>query len=411
MYYFCYMKTEIVITGLGIVSSIGMDKETVLQSLLKEKSGVSPLSILHTVHKKEFVLGEIKYTHDELKALAGVDENHEAWTRTALLGYLAARQAFQEAGFRPEQKNIALVSASTVGGMDRTELYYNEFEKNKIHLSYIETHHCGNHTEMIAQKLKIKGYLTTLSTACSSSLNSLMHAARLIRHGIVDKAIAGGADALAQFTLNGFHSLMILDKEPCRPFDERRNGLNLGEGAAYLVLEKEADALREGKTIYAYLKGFGNANDAHHQTATSDNGEGPYLAMKKALDQAGVAPEAVGYINAHGTGTPNNDLTEGRALLRLFGDKLPPFSSTKGYTGHTLGASGAMESVFSILALNRQTAFPNINFTEPIKGLGIKPVTTVTLLPELEYVLTNSFGFGGNDSSILFFKPRNKTEQ
>ncbi len=399
------MQSNIVVTGTGIVTSIGMNKEEVWQSLKEKKSGVGPVSVLSTVHKEEFVLGEIKKSHNELLEMAGVDESEYPWTRTALLGYLAARQAFEDGGGEVAHRKTGLVSASTVGGMDRSELYYNEFLKGTGHKQYIDSHHAGNSTEMIALHLHINDYITTISTACSSSLNSIMHAARLIRHGIVDRALAGGTDALAAFTLNGFNSLMILDREPCKPFDEERKGLNLGEGAAYLMIEKEEDALREGKKIYAVLKGFGNANDANHQTATSDEGEGPFLSMEKAVKMAGINPSEVGYVNVHGTGTPNNDLTESRALMRLFGDKIPPFSSTKGYTGHTLGAAGAVESVFSILALNNRVALPNINFARPIPETGLVPETEIRELPGLQYVLTNSFGFGGNDSSLLFYKP------
>jgi len=397
------MSSKIVVTGLGIITAIGNNIEESYHSLVNQKSGIGPISVLQTIHKDNFVLGEVKKSHDELIKMAEVDPQ-EPWTRTALFGIIAAKQAFDDAGLgKSKGKKIGLVSATTVGGMDRSEIYYKSFVRETVFNPYIDTHHAGDSTEKIADQLKIKDYLTTISTACSSSLNSIMFGARLIKNGIVDKVIAGGTDGLSKFTLNGFNTLMILDKDQCRPFDASRRGLNLGEGAAYIVLEKEENAKAESKKIYATLSGHANANDAFHQTASSEEGDGPFLAMKNALDKGKLSPEDIDYINVHGTGTDNNDLTEGRAMIRLFGDNLPPFSSTKAYTGHTLGAAGSVESIISILSILNNTMFPNINFKELINEIGIKPISKVEK-KELQHVLTNSFGFGGNDSSLLFSK-------
>jgi len=218
---------------------------------------------------------------------------------------------------------------------------------------------------------------------------------------MLNQVIVGGTDALSRFTLNGFNTLMILDRNHCRPFDATRTGLNLGEGAAFLVLETEESANTAGRKIIARLAGYGNANDANHQTATSDDGDGPFLSMQKALKVADLKPEEIDYVNVHGTGTGNNDVTEGKALIRLFGNNIPPFSSTKAFTGHTLGAAGVVESVFSILALQHQVVFPNVNFKEVIPEINLKPVTEIRH-QEINYVMTNSFGFGGNDSSVIF---------
>ena len=390
---------EVVVTGIGIISSIGNNLSETFTSLVERKSGIGKIEILDTERKDEFLLGEIKFSHGQLMDIAAVDPE-KAWTRTALLGIIAAKQAVADAGI--ETSETSLVSASTVGGMDRSELYYKDFLSQAIHKKYIDSHHAGNSTEMIAEECGIGGLVTTISTACSSSLNSIMFGARQIKSGKTKIAIVGGTDALSRFTLNGFNTLMILDREHCRPFDESRMGLNLGEGAAYLVLEEKEPALKAGKKIYAYLSGYANANDAHHQTASSENGEGPFLAMKEAIETAGLQPSNISYINAHGTGTNNNDLTESIALKRLFGESLPPFSSTKAYTGHTLGAAGVIESVIAILVLQNKTAFPNINFNKPIEETQLKPLTDLLKLGLAEHVLTNSFGFGGNDSSLVF---------
>lgn len=225
----------------------------------------------------------------------------------------------------------------------------------------------------------------------------------MIKAGLLDRAIVGGTDCLSKFTINGFNALMIYSDSHCRPFDEHRNGLNLGEAAAYLVLESPELVKQRTQTPIAYLTGYGNANDAFHQTASSDDGEGAYLAMKQALKVAHLDAADVDYINAHGTATPNNDLAEGQALLRTYGsvEAVPAFSSTKAFTGHTLAAAGAIEAVISILALQHQVVFPNLNFSQPITTLGIVPQTQ--LLPKkIDHVLSNSFGFGGNCSTLLF---------
>ena len=192
---------------------------------------------------------------------------------------------------------------------------------------------------------------------------------------------------------------MILDTKPCRPFDATRAGLNLGEGAAYLVLETEESARRRGVKAQAILSGYGNACDAFHQTASSPDGEGAYRAMKEALELADIQPNEIDYINAHGTGTPNNDLSESHAVMRLFGDNVPPMSSTKPFTGHTTSASGSIEAVFCILALQHGFLPANLNWSQPMDD-GITPVYQ-SVKKELKHVLCNAFGFGGNDSSLL----------
>ena len=396
------MPGDIVVTGIGIVSAIGFDLQETFDALVSYRTGIGSLSILDSIHKDEFVMGEVKLTHQELIGKAAVDTD-KSWTRTALLGIVAAQQAVADAGLSAgELKEAGLISASTVGGMDRSELYYKDFLKGE-HKEFIDTHHAGDSTEKIAETLGIKGFLSTVSTACSSSLNSQILGVKMLRSGMLNQVVVGGTDALSRFTLNGFNTLMILDRNHCRPFDASRTGLNLGEGAAFLVLETQESALKAGRKIYARLAGFGNANDANHQTATSDEGDGPFLSMQKALKTAGLEPNDIDYVNVHGTGTGNNDLTEGKALMRLFGENVPPFSSTKAYTGHTLGAAGAIESVFSILSLQHQVVLPNVNFKEVIPEINLTPVTKIQKRA-INYVMTNSFGFGGNDSSIVFGK-------
>ncbi|NCA76439.1 MAG: beta-ketoacyl-[acyl-carrier-protein] synthase family protein [Alphaproteobacteria bacterium] len=397
------MSKRIFITGIGMISAIGDDADACLASLLEQRSGIGPITLLPTIHQGVLPIAEVKHSTSVLLDMAGHPGSRN-YTRTALLGILAAREAVRNSGITEiGEYRIGLVSASTVGGMDRSEQFYQSFlgDNRKGNLIDVVNHDCADATERIAADLGIDGYITTISTACSSSVNAMMHGSNLIKAGILDRVIVGGTDSVTRFTLNGFNTLMILDKRGCRPFDDDRAGLTLGEGAAYLVLESEEAVGRSQKQPLAEISGYGNANDAYHQTASSPDGKGAFLAMTKAIAMSGLSPLQIDYINVHGTGTQNNDLSEGIALERVFEQGVPRFSSTKGYTGHTLGAAGALEAVIAVLSIRNQVVFPNLNFSTPMKELHIKPVTELITGVPLRHVLSNSFGFGGNNSSII----------
>ena len=395
------MAGRVFVTGIGIICAIGKNTGETLASLRATRSGISHLSILDSIHRDILPTGEIKLTNEELATMAGITDL-DMHPRTALLGLIAAEEAVQSAGIDPKNKNFrtGVISASTVGGMDKTEINYRNYHLGKPYNDFVLTHDCGDSTEKIAIRLGFRDMVSTISTACSSSANSIMFGARLIKHGMLDRVLAGGTDAMSKFTLNGFHTLMILDKQHCRPFDKSRMGLNLGEGAAFLVIESEK-AL-EGRKPLCELTGFANANDAYHQTASSPDGYGPYLSMTQALDYAGIHSGEISYINAHGTGTDNNDLTEGIAIERIFGGQVPLVSSTKPFTGHTLGAAAAVEAVISILSIQNEMVFPNLNFREKMDELHFEPVKEIITGIKLKHVLSNSFGFGGNDSTLIF---------
>ena len=389
---------KIVITGAGIVSAIGVGKAETLASLQAECSGIRPLRYLKTDHH-EFPVGEVQLSNDEMCAILGIDPSKQPTTRTALMGMVALKEALEEAQLQAEDyPTIPLISGTTVGGMDKSELYYLDFLENDSRNEYIRTHDCGACTEMIADHFGRFGMLSTLSTACSSAANAVILGAELLRSGRAECVVVGGSECITKFHLNGFASLMILDREPCRPFDESRAGLNLGEGAAWLVLETEEHARRRKASSLACLAGYGNACDAFHQTATSADGEGPYLAMKQALKSAGITPAQVDYINAHGTGTGNNDISESTAIRRLFGEQIPPVSSTKAFTGHTTSASGTIEAVICLLAMQHNFLPVNLRFNNA--GDCLTPVHKPTTKP-LRHVLSNAFGFGGNDSALV----------
>ena len=398
------MSKGVAITGMGIISAIGNNVAENYNALIEGRKGISRISKIDTVHRDAIMVGEIAASNEELiDQLRLPPENN--YCRTAMLGVIAAKQAVENANITDIKKyKTGLISATSVGGMDMTEKYYYEYLEDKELQKYIEGHHAGDSTQKIAEQLGIEQSLvTTISTACSSAANSIMFGARLIKSGKLDRVIVGGADCLSKFTINGFKTLMILSDTYNTPFDENRKGLNLGEAAAFLVLESDAVVKAENKKVLAYVKGYGNANDAYHQTASSENGDGATLAMEKALKVGGLKPKDIDYINAHGTATGNNDLSEGRAIIRVFGEDLPEFSSTKAYTGHTLAAAGAIEAVYAILALQHNVIYPNLNFKNQMKEFDITPQIELKE-KELDTVLSNSLGFGGNCSTVIFSK-------
>jgi 3-oxoacyl-(acyl-carrier-protein) synthase len=397
------MNKKVAITGMGIISSIGKTVEENYNALITGQSGISTIENIQTVHKDVIKVGEIKLTNTELEQLLSLPPENN-YSRTALLGAFAAKKAVESAGIENVNDcKSGLISATSVGGMDMTERFYYEYFEDEESRKYISSHDAGDSSHKIAEYIGLEGFVSTVSTACSSAANAVMMGARLIQSGKLDRVIVGGTDALAKFTINGFKTLMILSDTYNTPFDNNRKGLNLGEAAAFIVLESDEIVQKTNKEVLAYVSGFGNANDAYHQTASSENGDGAFLAMQKALETANLKPSDIDYINAHGTATPNNDLSEGRALVRVFGENTPEFSSTKAFTGHTLAAAAAIESVYSILALQNNVVFPNMNFKTPMEEFNLIPETTLKS-KNIEHVLSNSFGFGGNCSTLIFSK-------
>lgn len=397
---------NIAITGEGIVSAIGLNKQEVLQALQEGRTGIGEMKYLQSIHH-ELPVGEVDLSNEQMKKMLGIP-SEQMMSRTSLMGMLAIDQALKEAHvdianlksrkLDGKPLRIVLVSGTTVGGMDITELCFDQLE-NQTNVEFLQYHDCGNCTQLMADHFGIFDEVTTLSTACSSAANAIMFGARLLKAGETDLVVAGGTEALSRFHLNGFNSLMILDHEQCRPFDATRAGLNLGEGAAFLVLESEEMAQQRKITPHAYLTGYGNACDAFHQTASSENGEGAYLAMTEALAMAHLSAKDIQYVNAHGTGTPNNDQSESVSLKRVFSDEMPMVSSTKSFTGHTTSASGSIETVICILAMQHHFVPANLGWKNPMEN-GILPTMGAQNL-DLENVLCNSFGFGGNDSSLV----------
>lgn len=399
------MKRRVFITGYGVITAIGGNAEENYQSLINRKCGYGRIEVLETVHRDSIFACEVRLNHRELCEMAGVREG-EGFTRTSLLALIAAREAVAMAGLaKSELHEAGVISGTTVGGVREFEDNYNDMQdpvSDGEYLQFLNTSDSGEHTERLADCFGAKRFVSTTSTACTSAANSIIFGARLIAAGLAERFICGGSEGLSKMTLNGFNSLMILDKGHCRPFDEGRSGLNAGEGAAYLVLESEEALGKSGRRAIAEVSGYANVNEAFHQTAASPDGAGACKAMRRAVEMAGLNPGDIDYIQAHGTGTENNDLAEGLAIQKLFGTEPPPFSSTKAYTGHTMSAAGGVEAAFCMIAFDRDAIFPNVNFSEPMKELAVRPLTEVKHAAGLKNILSNSFGFGGAGSTLLF---------
>ena len=386
---------------MGIISAIGNGVEENRMALTEGACGISTLGLFPSRYAGALPCGEIKTTTASFQDRLGAHE--KGVTRTMLLALNAMEEAIADAGLTQGEirdPGTALINATTVGGMCLTDELFRDATQEGAPSEYLASYDCGSVALYLQRRYGIGGVINTINTACSSSANAILYGARLLRQGRARRVIAGGVDSLAKFTINGFNALHILSPLLCTPFDRDRQGLNLGEGAAFLVLEREEDV--RGGRVYGAVSGWGNANDAFHPSSLSPAGEGPYLAMREALDSAGLSPDRIGFINAHGTATGNNDEVESRAMLRLF-DRVPPFASTKSNTGHTLGAAGAIEAVYSLLNCMHQEVYPGLHFTTPIEESGLIPVRAYGRM-ELEHVMSNSFGFGGNCTSLIFSK-------
>ncbi|HSY60436.1 MAG TPA: beta-ketoacyl-[acyl-carrier-protein] synthase family protein [Cytophaga sp.] len=392
---------RIVVTGIGIISAIGNSLEENRLALKKGLCGITTVELFETRYAALLPFGEIKLSNEVLKEQLHTDTI--GITRTSLLAQHAFEQALCDSGLSKKEItsfDTAFINGSTVGGMCLTDELYQDANRISNSSPYVTSYDLASVSLYLQELYNMQGICNTINTACSSSANAIMYGARLIKQGKTKRAIVGGVDSLAKFTINGFNALHILSDEKCKPFDQNRSGLNLGEAAAFLVLEDEEDC--KDKKAYAVLSGYANTNDAYHASALSDTGDGPYEAMKEALRIAHLQSSDISFINAHGTGTENNDAAESAAMKRIF-DSPPPFVSTKANNGHTLGAAAAIEAVYSILSLQHQELYPAINFKEPIAETGLIPLQ-VFEQSEVKHVMSNSFGFAGNCSSLIFSK-------
>ena len=393
---------KVYVTGIGALSSIGNDIEAQHKSLKIGKTGIGKSQFFNSKYADIFPFGEIRLSNDYLKTKLGTIDTQD-FTRTDLVAFVAFQEAVNDANISDllSDKRTALISSSTVGGMCETDMLHSDANMKTKASPFIESYSGGAHVLKLAEVYKLKGHTNTINTACSSSANAIMLGTKMIKAGIIDRAIVGGADTLAKFTVNGFNALQILSENPCKPFDENRTGLTLGEAGAFLVLEKEEDC--KDKKKYAEILGYGNTNDAFHASSLSEDAIGIVLAMKTALESAKISSNQINYINTHGTATENNDYSELLGITKIF-NEIPPFNSTKSYTGHTLAAAGALEAIFSILSINNSELYASLNVETPVKTFDAEPINTFKENVNIDYVLSNSFGFAGNCTSLILKK-------
>jgi 3-oxoacyl-[acyl-carrier-protein] synthase-1/3-oxoacyl-[acyl-carrier-protein] synthase II len=382
-------QRRVFITGMGIISSLGQGVGRHVDSLKKNCSGIKPLELFTPSPGNVFPAGEIP----DFKQTLNVPRTHE-------LAFLAAQEALSTTRVVPD----SIILGTTTGGMSWTEELLKKNEKDADQYKY---HATSSVAEFLASVLRCSGLVLTITTACSSGAVALKLAYELLSCGKANCVLAGGADALCRLTYYGFHSLQLIDPSGARPLDRDRNGMTVAEGSAILILE--AGESNPDNAI-AELLGGGLSCDAYHPAAPDPEGKGALAAMRKALQDAGISPSDVEYINLHGTGTRDNDLAEAKAIHSLFGKDIPLLSSVKGATGHSLGASGAIESVICAAAIRKGLIPANTGCINPDPALNLKPV----LAPreqKVETVLSNSFGFGGNNACLVLSDPCAKYER
>lgn len=383
----------IAITGYSLCNALGATKDEIARALVEGRSGLTPTRVDVPFET---------YTGAIDAALPSLPESLKDWeTRTAQIcqGLLDQIQEPWEAlKARWPAHRIAIILGTSTAGADRTETAYQHFVREGALPSDYDLwkHHTyGAALEVLRNLTGATGPAWMVSTACTSSAKPFGSAARLMQAGVIDAAIVGGVDTLCAMTLRGFHSLSALSTELTRPFSDGRKGINIGEGGALLLLERDAPA-------DLWLAGVGESSDAYHIAAPHPEGVGAVLAMQRALEHAQIEASDIDFINAHGTGTGLNDAAESKAIAELFPPSLPVFS-TKGYTGHTLGGAGATEVGFCLLSLEQGWIPPSVGAV-PIDPKVAVRVTEETERGEYRYALSNSFAFGGNNISVLLRK-------
>ena len=389
---------RVAVVGMGVVSPLGIGLEETRKTLRQSTDCVSAISRFSVESCRCKTAGQVP--DSRLAGADGFGLHPERLHRVARMLILALSEAVASTpNFEP---NLAVVG-TTSGGMTFGEQYYRglKTKSSRRHSASLIANYTPQKPLVDAQEaLGLSAPCQIIANACASGTNAIGHAFDCVRSGRYERILAGGYDALSELVFVGFDSLQASTAERCRPFDRNRSGLVLGEGAAVLLLENFESAKARGAKIIAEIIGYGISTDNYHLTQPDPSGSGPHQAMKGALRSAGISTNQIDYINAHGTATPQNDATEGKAIADLFAGV--PVSSTKGMMGHALGAAGAIEAIISILALRDQVLPANINFRGGDEELGLNIVANTSRAGVLRTVLSNSFGFGGTNASVIF---------
>jgi len=409
-------EKRVVITGMGTVNALGTSTADLVEALQQGRCGIGPVTLFDTGPFRTHTGAEIR--NFDSRALIPSEYKLKRLSRADGMALAAALEALRDAGIYPLSEarclDMGVIIGGGSGGKLEAETFFDEYLRRggrRAHFSRLASLPCASSADVIAAKLKLWGPKTTLMTACSAGATAVGLARDLIRNGAARIMVAGGVEPMCRTTYASFNALKAVDPDFCKPFDRDRQGLSLGEAAAILILEALPDARRRGAKIYGEVLGYGVTCDAHHMTAPDIEASGAARAMLAALDDAGLEPGQVDYINAHGTATPANDVTETRAIRAVFGRRAYaiPVSSTKSMTGHTLGASGALEAVISLLAIERAFIPPTISFQHPDPECDLDYVTTGARFSAPDVVLSNSFAFGGNNTAVIFGRYREES--
>jgi 3-oxoacyl-[acyl-carrier-protein] synthase II len=386
---------RVVVTGLGAVSPHGIGVKAYWSGLAGGTCAIRPLSIIETDGFRCRIGGEVQ------EVVPGSARR----TRADRFALAAAEEALSDAGLAAaERHDAALVVGAVGGGMLEAEEWYwagARGDDARLVPAVRSVLPCA-HADVLAARLRVHGPRHTVVTACSSGAVAVAEAAALIADGVVDVALAGGVDSITRICFMGFNALKLLDPVPCRPFDRDRRGMSIGEGAGFMLLEDRARARARGARAYAELAGYGMTTDAYHVTAPEPEGDGMVRALRAALRSARESPAAVQYANAHGTGTPQNDRVEARALERVFGEGTLLVSSTKSMIGHTMAAAGSLEAIATVLALCHGVVPPTANVQTPDPDVHFDCVPRAPREMALDCAISNSFGFGGQNVTLLF---------
>ncbi len=398
------MKSKrVVVTGMGIFCSIGRNVDEFARSLREGRSGIGPLTLFDTSKYPSKIGAEVwGYASSQY---FGAKEMRRL-SRTDQFGLIAAEEAIRDSAIESyPSEEVGVCLGAGAGGMFEAEAYHREVllrgrSKPSLILPFIPSYT----TSRIAERFRLSGPRMTITTACSSSATSIGYGADLIRKGDCKAVVCGGSEALCELTFGGFNALKAMDPTPCKPFDRKRAGMSLGEGAAILILEDSEEALKRGAKIYAEFLGYGIAGEAHHITAPEPDGTVEARTMRMAMEEGGVSPDRVDYINAHGTGTPLNDRIESMAIKKALGERAYaiPISSIKSMVGHCLGSAGAIEAVASLLSIRDRFIPPTLHHQEGDEECDLDYVPERGREAEVRVVLSNSFAFGGNCTSLVF---------
>lgn len=388
--------TRILVTGLGAVSPFGAGVKSYWAGLSAGACAIRPITLIDTEGFRCRIAGEVP----------DVPGGGPFRTRADRLALMGAREALDDAGLGVSARADAALVVGAVGGgmLEAEEWYWSRARSGAARgpvpaLRSILPH---SHADVLGHRLRLGGPRETVVAACSSGAAALALGAELIADGVTPIALCGGADAFTRICYMGFNALKLLDQEPCRPFDRDRRGMSIGEGAAFVTLEAEAHARARGARSYAELAGYGMTTDAFHTTSPHPDGDGMVRAMRAALASARLTPADVGYANAHGTGTAQNDRIEARALATVFGEGRVLLSSTKSMIGHTMAAAGSLEAVATVLALVHEAIPPTANHRTTDPDVPFDCVPAVAREVTVDCAISNSFGFGGQNVTLLF---------